>query len=188
MILASSSKQRKELLEEHGYEFEILSVDTDEAFDNELSIYENIVNVARDKAIAVIEGYGIVNDVVVSADTIVYCDEKVLLKPVDYDDAFSMLSMYKDNEVHVISGVSVIIVHDDGNVEINGFHEESKVVFEGLTDDDIRKWLDLDSYSYCSGSLKIEYAIENMNATVEGSMSNVIGLPMEKLNDLLKSL
>ncbi len=102
MILASSSKQRKELLEENGYEFKILSVDTDEIFNEDKSIYENIVDVANEKALAVVNEYGIVDDIVIAADTIVYCNNKILLKPKDYEDAKSMLSMYKDNEVFFI--------------------------------------------------------------------------------------
>ncbi len=188
MILASSSKQRKELLQEYGYVFEILSVDTEEVFEKSKTIYENIVNVAYDKAIAAIDKYKIVNDIVVAADTIVYCNNKVLLKPRNLDDALSMLNMYKDNIVYVISGVSVVEVDKGGNKKINNFYDESKIVFNNLTDNDINNWLSLNEYKYCSGALKIEYSIKYMNVNIEGSISNITGLPMEKLNDLLKSL
>ncbi len=188
MILASSSKQRKELLQEHGYKFEILSVDTDEIFNKEKTIYENIVNVANNKAIATIDKYSIVDDVVIAADTVVYCDNKILLKPVSYDDAIAMLKLYKANIVYVISGVSVIVVDSYGNKTVNKFYDESKVIFNNLTDEDIIDWLSLDEYKYCSGALKIEYSIKHMDVNIEGSISNITGLPMEKLNLFIKSL
>ncbi len=188
MILSSSSKQRKQLLQEHGYDFEILSVETDEKFDENKTIYENIVNVAYNKAISTITAYNVVDDIVIAADTIVYCDDKILLKPVSYEDATRMLNLYKDNIVYVISGVSVVVVDIDGNTKIISFYDESKVIFKDLTNKEITKWLSLGEYMYCSGALKIEYSIEHMNLDIEGSVSNITGLPMEKLDMILKSL
>ncbi len=187
MILASSSRQRKKLLEEHGYKFKVLSVETDEIFDEGKSIYENIVDVAYNKAIATINKFNIVSNIVIAADTVVYCNNKILLKPRNYDDAMSMLNMYKDSVVYVISGVSVVEVDKIGNIMVNNFYDESKVIFNDLTDEEISKWLDLGEYKYCSGALKIEYAIRHMNVSTGGSISNITGLPMEKLNTLIRS-
>ncbi len=187
MILASSSKQRKELLSEYGCDFEVLAVETDEVFDEKRTIYENIVDVAYNKAIATINRYDIVSNVVIAADTIVYCNNRILLKPKNLDDAISMLNLYKNNIVHVISGVSVIEIDKDGNKKVNNFYDESEVIFSNLTDQEITKWLNLNEYKYCSGALKIEYSLKHMDVDIVGSISNITGLPMEKLTKLIKT-
>ncbi len=183
MILASSSPQRKRLIQYVTYETECLSVDTDETFDPKLPIDENIKNVAKNKALAVIEKYNVDNDVVIGADTIVRVGEEILLKPTDYDDAYRMISLYKENDVEVISGVCVAYVVN-GKVNIETFIEISWIKFNNVTDESIKQWLALDDYLDCSGAIKIEKVKGLFEVEIEGSVSNIIGLPLEKLTSL----
>ncbi len=183
MILASSSPQRKKLIQYVTYETKCLSVDTDETFDPNLTIDVNIMNVAKNKALAVIEKYNVDNEVVIGADTIVRVGEEILLKPKDYDDAYRMISLYKENDVEVISGVCVAYVVN-GKVNIETFIEISWIKFNNITDEGIKNWLSQDDYLDCSGAIKIEKVQSIFDVEVEGSMSNIIGLPLEKLTAL----
>ncbi len=183
MILASSSPQRKRLIQYVTYETECLSVETDETFDSKLTVDVNIMNVAKGKALAVIEKYNVKNDVVIGADTIVRVGEEILLKPKDYDDAYRMISLYKENDVEVISGVCVAYVIN-GEVNIETFVEISWIKFNNITDESIKNWLAQDDYLDCSGGIKIEKVNDLFDVEVEGSISNIIGLPLEKLTSL----
>ncbi len=183
MILASSSPQRKRLIQYVTYETKCLSVDTDETFDPKLPIDVNIMNVAKNKALAVIEKYNVDNEVVIGADTIVRVGEEILLKPNDYDDAYRMISLYKENDVEVISGVCVAYVVE-GKVNLETFIEISWIKFKNVTDEGIKNWLSQDDYLDCSGAIKIEKVQNIFDVEVEGSMSNIIGLPLEKLTSL----
>ncbi len=183
MILASSSPQRKKLIQYVTYETKCLSVETDETFDPKLSIDVNIMNVAKNKALAVIEKFNVENDVVIGADTVVRVGEEILLKPKDYNDAYRMISLYKENDVEVISGVCVAYVIN-GKVNIETFFDISWIKFSNLTDENIKQWLDQEDYLDCSGAIKIEKVQEIFEVEIEGSMSNIIGLPLEKLTSL----
>ncbi len=181
MILASNSPQRKELIRYICDETRFLAVETDETFLDELDIYENIKRVATNKALAVVDEFNIDNEIVVSADTIVYRNGEVLLKPKDYDDAFSMIKSYENVNTEIISGVCICKVFD-GNIEIKTFTDSSFVKFTGITDEKIKEWLVQDDYLGCSGAIKIERIQKLFNTEISGSIYNIIGLPLEKLS------
>ncbi len=181
MILASSSPQRKELIKYITSDAVLLSVDTDESFDANLNIYENIIEVAKNKALAVIEKHKIDNDMVIGADTVVSSNGQVLLKPKSYDEAFKMIKGYSENDTEIISGVCIVIIKN-GNISIKTFTESSFVRFKNLTDEKIKEWLSKDDYLGCSGAIKIEKVEKIFDLEIEGSVSNIIGLPVEKLS------
>ncbi len=183
MILASSSLQRHQLIKYVTYETKCLSVEVDETFDEKLDVYENIKEVAKKKALAVIEEYNIQNDLVIGADTIVCLGEKVLLKPKDYDDAYSMIKSYSENDTEIVSGVCVAYVKN-GVVNAETFVDTSWVTFGQITDENIKAWLAEDDYLTCSGAIKIEKVQKYFKSEIAGSVSNIIGLPLEKLTSL----
>lgn len=183
MILASSSPQRHRLIKYIDKEIRSLSVEVDETFSKELSAYDNVMEVAKNKALAVIEKYKIDNDIVVGCDTIVLSNGKVLTKPTDYNNAFEMISSYKNSDVEVVSGVCVSYIKN-GKINSETFVECSWVTFEDFSDNDIEKWLQEDDYLGCSGAIKIEKIDKYFKVNIEGSISNIIGLPLEKLTAL----
>lgn len=180
MILASSSPQRKKLIQYIDKETQCLSVDTDETFLDELTPYDNVMEIAKRKAIAVIKKYDIDNNTVIGCDTIVLNNSKVLTKPKDYDDAFNMISSYNNSDTEIVSGVCVSYVRN-GKIHSETFVETSWVTFSNITKESIEAWLSEEDYLDCSGAIKIEKIQKYFDVEIEGSISNIIGLPLEKL-------
>ncbi len=180
MILASSSPQRKKLIRYVDSGIESLSVEVDETFDENIDVYENVMNIAKKKALAVIEKHNVHHDVVIGCDTIVVQGDKVLLKPIDYDDAYKMIQSYNDTDTEIVSGVCVATVVN-GKVNVETFIETSWVRFSNVMDENIKGWLAEDDYLECSGAIKIEKVQKYFDVEIEGSISNIIGLPLEKL-------
>ncbi len=188
MILASSSKQRKKLMEAMFNEFQVLSVDVDETFQEGFSLYENIVEVAFKKAMAVVDHFNIKDDYVIATDTVVYFDGKILLKPKDYDDAFNMIKGYEDKKQEVVSGFVFLKIENGKIVYGKKKAVVSYVSFNNLTDEAIKEWLKEDLYHFCSGGFMVEKVEKLFDMTIEGSYSNIIGLPLEEIQEVCKEL
>jgi septum formation protein len=172
IILASSSPRRKELLKEIFKDFTVESKEVDETFRPNVSLEMNIQEVALKKANAI----KYIDTLVIGADTIVVDNDEVLLKPVDYDDAFRMLSNLSEKRHRVITGVAIVM----NNVTLT-FFDETFVSFNKLTDQMINHYIKKCQPFDKAGS----YGLQELDSTwikkVEGSRNNVIGLPTEKL-------
>lgn len=181
LILGSKSKARYELLKMYNAEIKVLVADIEEVFLDELSIEENVVNVAFEKAQALLEKYDIADDILVCADTVVLVNKQCLQKPKNYEEAFAMIKLLANKRVEVISGVYVKNKND-----IHNFSETSFINFADIADEMITKYLkDNPSYIHISGALDIEKIKNYMDYTIEGSFSNIIGLPLEKVTSIL---
>ncbi len=183
MILASNSAQRKKLIKMLFEKFENLTVETDEKIDEKFSIYENLKNIAFEKAEAVVKSYDIIDDYVLGVDTVVYFNSNVLLKPENYDDAFKMIKSYENESQEVISGIALLKVINNKIVDKKVDYVISKVRFNDLSDNKVKNWLDQGFYKYCSGGFMIEKIEEDFKMEIEGSYSNIIGLPLNELKD-----
>ncbi len=188
MILASKSEQRKKLIKLLFEKYEIISVETDEIFDENLDIYENLKNISYEKAIAVFRNSSIQNDVIIGVDTVVYFDDKILLKPKSYDEAFAMIRSYEGREQEVISGLTMLVIKNGKIKTTIKVAVISKVKFNNLSDENIKKWLSLDLYKNCSGGFMIEKVEDNFEMVISGSYSNIIGLPLEVIKDIASEL
>lgn len=188
MILASKSEQRRKLMKMLFDDFQIIGFETDEIFNSSLDIYENLKDIAYKKALAVYEKENIKDDYILGVDTIVYFDNNILLKPKSYENAFNMIKSYKNKEKQVISGIALIEVKDRAIISIKKDYVVSNLKFKNLTDENIKKWLNLGKYKYCSGGFMIEYVEEKFELEIDGSYSNIIGLPLEKFKNMLIEL
>jgi len=176
LILASGSPARRELLTRHGYTFEVRPAAIDEPLDAGHGDPRSYVQqIAWMKAAAVAEQ---VNDgVVLAADTVGWCDGKPVLKPNDEADARRILRMLAGRSHELWTGVCLWRKPDGLQV---AWQELSRVTMKPMTEDAISNYLCTRQWEGCSGA----YAIQEENdplLTVEGSISNVIGLPMESL-------
>ncbi len=183
MILASNSEQRKKLITMLFPTYKNLVAETEEIFDENLSIYNNLQNVSYEKAKAVTKKYDILDDYVLGVDTVVYFNGSILLKPKSYEEAFEMIKSYKDCHQEVISGITLLKVVNNKIVAKKSSSVISKVKFNSLKDKDINNWLNLGLYKYCSGGFMIEKVENDFKMDVIGSYSNIIGLPLEQLKE-----
>ena len=177
VVLASGSPQRKEILEKLGVEFEVVVPDVEELADGdpERLVVEN----ARRKARAVDAG----GSLVIACDTDVVLDGKVLGKPADGHEAREYLDRMSGRAHEVLSG---LVVLEDGE-ERSGL-ERTSVVFKQLSEAEKERYVAFGEWRGRSGG----YAIQTLGSTlvdrVEGSVSNVVGLPVGLLAELAPQL
>jgi septum formation protein len=174
-ILASGSPRRRQLLGEAGYEFEVLSPPVDEVAHGWLTIRElTIWNAAR-KAARVSEMAP--DAVVLAADTLVAIDGDVLGKPRDLEDAAQILLRLSGRAHEVWTGVRI---NGAARGRSESFHEMSRVHFRKLDDRAIRDYLAKINPLDKAGAYAAQGHSAEIIDRIEGSYSNVVGLPMEQ--------
>lgn len=185
LVLASSSPRRQELLSGLGIEFTVVPADVDESLRPGEKAIDYVERVARDKALAVVGklGIGAVGDVVVlAADTTVDVDGEVLGKPVDDADARRMLRLMsgRTHQVHTtvvgwrISGLQTVTVSTD-------------VSFLDLDEATIDWYLSTGEHRDKAGAYGMQGAAGALVERIDGSPTNVIGLPLAETVILLRA-
>jgi len=181
LILASGSPARRELLTGHGYQFEIQPANIEEPAEAGHGDPRSYVEqIAWMKAAAV--AAKIDSGVVLAADTVGWCDGRPVLKPEDAVDARRILKMLAGRWHELWTGVCLWRKPDGLQI---AWQELSRVHMKPLTDTEIDDYLETRQWEGCSGA----YAIQEVNdplLTVDGSVTNVIGLPMESLSRWLR--
>jgi len=179
LILASSSPRRLMLLQAAGFEVQQLSPDMEEIIEPHESARIAAERLSREKALNI----GFRELPVIAADTIVLIDDIILGKPTDYADATAMLKRLAGKWHEVWTGFSVAF---KGNV-----HTQSvctRVKFRPYTSEDIALYLENEKPYDKSGS----YAIQNSGCSlidrIEGSITNIVGLPLAELLVLINGL
>lgn len=176
VTLASGSPQRSEILRKLGVEFEVVVPGVEELTggDPQLEVVEN----ARMKARAVVRG-----GLVVACDTDVVLDGKALGKPADAIEAREYLERMSGRAHTVMSGLVVL-----ANGEERSGLEQTTVVFRRLSEAEKERYVRFGEWRGRSGG----YAIQTLGSTlverIEGSVSNVVGLPVGLLLDLAPEL
>lgn len=181
IILGSASPRRQELLRGINLSFEVMPMDVDESFPASLSGAEIPMFLAEKKAAAY---NSMITDemMVITADTIVLLEGKVLGKPTDKADAFKMLQNLSGKTHLVITGVCINTLKRRYT-----FHTTSEVKFAQLNDTEIEYYLEHYAPYDKAGSYGIQewigfIAVEKIN----GSYFNVMGLPIQRLYNELK--
>jgi len=184
IILASKSPRRIKMLSKYLENIRVISADIEENVNNNDSPQTTTMKIAFEKAAAV---YDILNEqnedgIIISADTVVYLDH-IMGKPESYEDAFDTLKYLSGKEHSVYTGICIWDIVS--NVKVVDF-EETTVVFNHLTDEDIRNYLKTKEYADKAGSYGIQGYGELLVKKIDGCYTNVVGLPLNKLNILLK--
>ena len=175
IILASKSPRRQELLRLMDVDFRIVLKDVDESYPENLSPQEIAVYIAEKKAKAFDES---VNDeIVLTADTIVSIEGHILGKPESKEHAKEMLAMLSGKVHQVITGVCILYKH-----QYNLFHDVSEVFFRRLTADEIDFYVEKYEPLDKAGAYGIQEWVGLTGIQkINGSYTNVVGLPTEKL-------
>jgi len=180
-ILASRSPRREQLLKEVGLEFDVRIKDYKEDYPLHLSGSEIAEYLAHDKALQ-FEGEISDHDIVITADTIVWCSNKVLDKPSDFNEAIDILRIISGKTHDVITGVTFFSNHGK-----HTFSETTKVTFDHLTDEEINYYVQEFKPFDKAGAYGIQEWIGLVGIiSIEGSYFNVMGLPVQKLLTELK--
>lgn len=175
-ILASKSPRRQELIHDLGIDFRVEIMEVDENYPAELYREEIPVFLAELKA-KPFRGILAENDLLITADTIVWLDGEVFGKPVDREDAFRILKKLSGKEHQVISGVCLT-----GKEKQKSFFSISNVSFRELSDKEIYFYIDEFKPYDKAGAYGIQEWIGYIGIThIEGSFYNVMGLPVQQL-------
>ena len=175
IILASKSPRRKEILETMGVQFEIDVADVDESVDACLSPVEAVCEISKRKAEKVSERHG-EDEIVISADTVVVIDGKIIGKPKDKEDAFCILKNLSGRTHEVYTGFTVC-----GNGKTKTDFEVTKVHFKELCDDDIRRYIATGEPMDKAGAYGIQQKGNLFVDYIHGDYYNVVGFPISKI-------
>ncbi len=182
-ILASASPRRSEILKSIGLDFKVVVAETDEDcdIDDPCQLTETLAaRKGRDVWITLSErGEAGSDTVVISADTVVFCNGEVLGKPRDREDARRMLRLLSDNVHTVITGIALTC---DGKTVTS--HSETKVSFSDMSDSDIEFYLDSGEPFDKAGAYGIQGKASIWIKKIDGCYFNVVGLPVNCLCDL----
>ena len=174
MILASASPRRKEILENFGFSFKTIVKNIDETSDK-THAEEKILEIAEKKARAAAIDFPDEN--VVGADTVVVVDGKILGKPKNKEEAFSMLKSLSGRNHEVITAFSFININK--NISYSDY-EITKVYFKNLTDDEINWYINTKEPMDKAGAYGIQGKGAFFVEKIEGDFFSVMGFPLGK--------
>jgi len=175
IILATNSPRRKELLAQLGIPFEVKSKEIDESYPKSFRPEAVAVYIAEKKANSFLEI--LTDELLVAADTIVSIEDEIFGKPKDIDEAKMMLRKLSGKPHEVITGVALL--HKQ---KIYSFYEKTTVHFKELTDAEIKYYIKEYQPFDKAGAYGIQEWIGMIAVTgIEGSYTNVVGLPTARL-------
>lgn len=180
LILASGSPRRKDLLEEAGYAFEVVSPGIEEIEDMSVPIRVLTAENAALKAKAVATSRP--DAVVIAADTLVLLGERVLSKPADRDEAREMLAALNGKAHQVFTAVAIM---QRGAEKSRAFSVSTEVYFKSLSEEEREAYHDRIDPMDKAGAYAAQDHGELIIDRLEGSMTNVIGLPMDEVREVL---
>lgn len=182
IILASASYRRRDILKKHNIHFGIITSDIVENIDDSNFPETSVMSLAFQKAVDVSRKIDS-DSLIIAADTIVYFDGKIIGKPKDKAEAIETLKKLSGQTHSVYTGIAIIKTNSNEKVVD---YCRTKVKFRILDDEMIRKYISASEYMDKAGG----YGIQDKGAlfveSIDGSYSNVVGLPIVKLDILLK--
>jgi septum formation protein len=183
IILASGSPRRQQFFRDLDLDFEVRLKEVDEVFSDNLKHHEITDFLALLKSNAFDTDLAD-NELLVTSDTIVWYNEKALGKPKDYNDAFEILKSLSNATHEVITSVCF-----KTNQKTTLIHEVSTVTFKPLTDEMIRYYILNYKPFDKAGAYGIQEWIGFVGVIkIEGSYSNIMGLPVERVFDYFQQL
>lgn len=187
LILASQSPRRREILENLGLCFEVITSDADESSDlTDPRALVELLSRRKGQAVEALlraEGRDLSDTVIISSDTVVSVDGEILGKPRDREDAIRMLRLLSGREHEVISGVCLITPKG-----IESAHEVTLVEFESLDDATVEGYVDRAEPYDKAGAYAIQGLASAYIKGIRGDYFNVVGLPVHRLCTLYRKI
>jgi septum formation protein len=191
LILASASPRRRELLARFGLPFEVLPAEIDETLPPGVSVAQAVAELARRKARIAAARLGPATSgaasprsaIVIAADTLVVLDGRPFGKPLSRADARRMLSALRGRTHQVVTAVAVVETAT-GREDVEAV--TSEVTMRQFDDAELERYLATGESADKAGAYALQGAGGRLVAGVEGSATNVIGLPLETLLRLLR--
>ncbi len=183
IILASESPRRKEILEKTGLKFKVVKSNFKEYIDPKLTPHELVRKLSLEKAKAVFNNYK--NSIIIAADTIVICENKIFGKPKDKRDAREMLKFLSNKNHLIITGFT--IMSSDLKKPITK-SQVSKVYMRKISKAEIDYYIKTKEPFDKAGAYAIQGKAKKFIEKIDGDILNAIGLPLNSLMKELKKL
>ena len=182
LVLASQSPRRRELLKGLDLEFTTCSVDADESFPAELKGADAVQYICKAKADAYRPQLND-NTIAITADTVVILDNKIIGKPKSHEEAFSMIRSLSGRVHEVITAVCIF-----SKEKCEEFYASTEVHFSEIADEEIEYYINKYKPFDKAGSYGVQEWIGYIGIEkIVGSYFNVMGLPVKRLYDELKT-
>lgn len=176
IILSSGSPRRQELLKEAGVDYMLKVIETDESFPSSLDVSKVAEYIAVAKAEAH-ESTLAVDEIVITADTVVAMNDQIYGKPKSKDEAIEMLLTFSDDEHQVYTGVCI-----KSQSKTVSFTCKSDVTFASITKEEAEYYFDKDNPMDKAGSYGIQDWIGKCKVIkINGSYTNIMGLPIPQV-------
>lgn len=180
IILASASPRRRELMSVITPDFTAVSIDADETLPQGIEALTASEFLAEIKAAAAFEIYP--DDVVIGCDTTVICGDEILGKPKDKEECRQFMNMLSGRTHQVATGCCII-----SKGEKFSFTEVTDVTFRQLTAEEIEEYISTDEPYDKAGGYGIQGKAALLIEKINGDYFNVVGLPLSRLNQVLKN-
>lgn len=190
LILASGSPRRRDLLKGMGLDFKVHVTNTDESRHKNEAPLEFVTRLAQDKALAAHDSLDLEhkNSAILAADTIVVQGHSVFAKPDSLDDAIEIWSALSGQQHQVITGVCLVLSEQGVRGKMNCITSTTDVEFCKINDAQMQRYWDTGEPADKAGAYAIQGFASAWVKRINGSYSNVVGLPLREVNDLLKSI
>lgn len=175
IVLASASPRRKELIAWLFDNVDICPADCDETLPENIGAREAVEYLSKIKNQATAENCSR-DELVISADTVVAVDDKILGKPLDKEDARRMLNLLSGKTHQVYTGVTISL-----NGRAKTFSERTDVVFYDLTEEEIEEYISGPEPYDKAGAYAIQGKAGLLVKSINGDYYNVVGLPVARL-------
>lgn len=184
IYLASTSPRRKKLLKENKIRFKILKPSYRERMIPGISVHRLVKTHAREKAESCVCLIG--KGTILSADTVVYCDGRIIGKPRDKKHAVQILSKLQGRWHEVFTGVTLLRVEKGKILASKTFVVKSGIRIQPMSRQEILKYFRRMNPLDKAGAYAIQSQSVSIVEEVRGSFTNAVGLPMEKLRLFLR--
>ena len=183
LVLASSSPNRKKLLEEGGSRVSVFVPETDEINTglDYISLMERNAKAKMDVYLSSPSFSPILP--AISADTLVHIDNKLLGKPRDIEDARNTLRLLSGRRQSVLTGCSLY----EKEYGVTLFCDEAEVVFKTLSDEEIESYISLGEWQGAAGGYRLQKNGWRLVEYIKGDWTTVVGLPIKRLIEIKKS-
>jgi septum formation protein len=180
LILASNSPRRKQLLQEAGFQFEVKVIPTDESYPEDLDPLQVAAYISEIKVAQFTDTHE--EDIILTADTVVVVDNKIMGKPKDKTEALAMIRLLSGRTHQVVTAISL-----KKNNDIQTISDIATVYFSDLSSEEINYYVDHYAPYDKAGSYGIQEWIGMIGISkIEGSFYTIMGLPIHRVYQLLK--
>lgn len=181
VVLASTSKFKSDILSRCHIKHKCMSIDYEEN-SNESNYIEYVKELALGKAECLRNE---VNGIIIGIDNVVVVDDVIIEKPKSIEEAKCNLVKSSNNVSKVVSGLAVI---DTINNKVINTYQETLVYLNEISDEDIEYYINNEEGIMHAAGFIIENIASNFINKIEGSYYNILGVPVEKIYEILKDM